>query len=86
MSIKCGHCKSRHVYVSDVRECASQEADAKWEYEMELAAERFWEEGTEAQRAAYAAEVEQDERNAQFWAGPFIGFDGQPQGHPPIWR
>lgn len=97
MSVKCGHCKGRHVYVSDVKECAEREAaeryEAEWEaaeaqaeYEAERAAERFWEEGTPAQRDQYAWEVEQDERNAEFWGGPFIGFDGQPQGHPPIWR
>lgn len=66
MSVKCGHCKSRHVYVSDVKECADQEAEAKWEYEMELAAERYWEEGTPAQQAQYAWEAEQDERRFAF--------------------
>ena len=49
MSIRCGHCKSRHVYVSDVRDCAYDEAAAQAEYEAEQAAERaaerFWEEG-----------------------------------------
>ena len=86
MSVRCGHCKGRHPSVSDVRECADREAEALYELELEAAAERFWEEGTPAQQAQYAWEVEQDERNAQFWNGPFYGFDGQPQGHPPIWR
>lgn len=44
-SITCGHCKSTHASVAEVAQCAWYEADAKYEYELEKAAERFWEEG-----------------------------------------
>jgi hypothetical protein len=71
MAIRCGHCKGSHDTVERVRVCAMQEEDMRAEYEAERAAERFYEEGTEAQRAQYAWEVEQDERNAAFWAGSF---------------
>lgn len=60
MSVKCGHCKSRHVYVSDVRECADREAEAAWEYQMELAAERYWEEGPHG--------PQDDPRERELWA------------------
>lgn len=67
MSIRCGHCKGRHVYVRDVLDCAyteyDDEANARAEYLAEQAAERFWEEGTPAQQMQYAWEVEQDERH-----------------------
>jgi hypothetical protein len=72
-SIRCGHCKATHTSVAQVAECANQEAEAKWEYEMERAAERFWEEGTEAQAMRYRDEVEQDERRAFAMAGIFPG-------------
>ena len=84
--ILCAHCKTTHASVAEVRTCANDEAEARWEAQQEAAAARFWEEGTEAQSMRYRDEVEQDERNAAFWAGPFTGFDGQLQGHPPIWR
>lgn len=70
-SIRCAHCKDTHASVADVRTCADQEAEARWEQEMEARAERFWEEGTEAQQMQYRWEVEMDERNAAFWGGAF---------------
>jgi hypothetical protein len=66
--IRCAHCKDTHPSVDAVRACADQEAEARWEAEAEAAAERFWEEGTPAQAERYRWEVEQDERNAAFWA------------------
>lgn len=86
-SIRCAHCKDTHTSVAEVAACANMEAEAKWEYEQERAAERFWEEGTEAQAMRYRDEVEADERNAAFWGGRmYEGFDGTMQAHPPIWR
>jgi len=46
-------------------------AEAQAEAAAEARAERFFEEGTEAQQMQYQWEVEQDERNAAFWGGRF---------------
>lgn len=80
-SIRCAHCKDTHTSVAAVADCANMEAEAKWEAELDAREARFWEEGTEMQAMRYRDEVEQDERRAAFY-----GFDGQLQGHPPIWR
>ncbi len=72
-SIRCAHCKRTHTSVAEVAQCATWEAEAQAEYEAERAAERFWEEGTEAQAMRYRDEVEQDERNAAFFRGEDVG-------------
>ncbi len=66
--ITCGHCKATHTAVAEVAQCADREAEAEFEYQLERAAERFWEEGTEMQAMRYRDEVEQDERRAAFYA------------------
>jgi Family of unknown function (DUF6011) len=47
--IKCAHCKERHNTVAEVRDCAGEEANYRFQVESELraekAAERYWEEG-----------------------------------------
>lgn len=70
-SITCGHCRQTHASVADVAQCAWYEAEAKYEYELMQAEERYWESGTEAQQMQYAWEVEQDELRAA-WGLPAL--------------
>lgn len=62
--MRCGNCKGDHEKVSEVRDCYAQsdhdEQQAKAEFEMERRAERFWEEGTEAQQLQYHGELEME--------------------------
>ena len=68
-SIRCYHCKTTHSSVREVAVCADQEAEARWEAELDAREARFWEEGTELQSMRYRDEVDADERNAAFWSG-----------------
>jgi hypothetical protein len=65
-----------HDTVTQARECSAeldwQDAETAAELAAEARNERFWEEGTEAQALRYRWEVEQDERNAAFWAGSYV--------------
>jgi hypothetical protein len=84
MQITCGRCTKdsgdivKHTCIDDVRACYANDFsfyeemlqdEGRAEHEAEMAAERYWEEGTAAQQEQYRWEVEMDERNAAFWAG-----------------
>lgn len=74
--VKCGNCSHRdapvyHENAAAVRDCyaARYEGDAQQRAELaaEAAAERYFEEGTEAQRAAYWGELEQEAQAIGSW-------------------
>ncbi len=69
--IRCAHCKGRHATVAEVRSCAQDEAEARWESENDpdAAYERLLENGgIHADRIRW--EHDEDERRAAAFA-PF---------------